>query len=167
MTAKGMEMRDDPFLKDEVFDEVAPERDSVRCATCGAEVNVDTSFCPYCGAQIERKTKLKVEEVDEAPAPTPILKPRPLQKGEKVKASEVKIKEHKYGDGHSVSSLSVGAVYLSVFLPILSLILSIIGLSSKNPKDVKVFKIGIGASILFLIVHIVIIYLTVVGVIHV
>ena len=50
----------------------------------------------------------------------------------KVKASEVKIKEHKYGDGHSVSSLSVGAVYLSVFLPILSLILSIINRFSES-----------------------------------
>ena len=127
MATKGMEMRDDPFLKDEVFDEVAPEREAVRCKTCGAEVNVDTSFCPYCGAQLEVKPKLEVEEVDEAKEAATILKPRPLQKGEKVKASEVQIKEHKYGDGHSVSSLSMGAIYLSVFLPVLSLILSIIG----------------------------------------
>ncbi len=157
------------FLEDDVFDEVVPTRDSVRCKTCGAEVNTNTSFCPYCGAQIEGREKLAIEEVDETPVEvaTAVLKPRPLKKGEKVKKSEVEIKEHKYGDGHSVSSLSMGAVYLSVFLPILSLILSIIGLSSKNPKDVKIFKVGIVASILFIIVHVVIIYLTATGVIHV
>ena len=158
--------RDDPFINDDVFDEEVPERDSVRCATCGAEVNVDSSFCPYCGAQIESKKK-EIKEVEEEVQQPQVLKPRPLQKGEKVTKSNVQIKEHKYGDGHSVSSLSMGAVYLSVFLPVLSLIISIVGLSSKNPKDVKVFKIGIFASILFLIVHVVIIYLTYIGVIHV
>lgn len=145
---------EDIELKDEIEDVFAEKQEKFtkKCPACGADIESDAQYCPFCGEKVNGQEEIKKEE---KPA---ILKPRPLAKGEKVKKSEVEVKEFKYGDGHSVSSIALGALYLSWIFPLLGLIVSLIGLKSKNPKDVKLFKIGIIASVVFLIVHIIIIW---------
>ena len=88
-----------------------------------------------------------------------------MQKGEKV-VSATPTKEYKYGDGYSVSSISLWALYGCWLYPIIALAISLLGLKTKNPKDLKLFKIAAVLSVVFLVVHIVVIALYAMGTIQ-
>ena len=159
--AKNIEK--DPFDTD-IDDTVFVEKNTKKCPTCAADIETDAQFCPYCGSKIGESVKNKeldeeIEEMAKEEEAPKVIKPRPLAKGEKVQKSATPTKEYKYGDGYSVSALSLWALYGCWAYPIISLVMSLIGLHSKNPKDIKLFKIAIILDVVFLIVHIVVIYL--------
>ena len=151
-------------MEDRVFDDEIKSFDDIqttkKCPTCGADLESDAQFCPYCGAQIGES--VKTQEVQED-APKKPLAPRPLKKGEKVRHSATPTKEYKYGDGYSISSLSLFTLYASWAIPLVTLIVALLGLTTKNPKDKKLFKIGIILSVVFLIVQVVLIVLQATG----
>ena len=151
------------FEKDDledVFDD-SIKGGTKKCPTCGADVESDAQYCPYCGAQLGESTK--IQEADKKPVKPAVIAPRPLKKGEKVEKSAAPTKEYKYGDGYSVSALALGALWGCWLYPVIAFIISMCGLSTKNPKDKKLFKIAAVLSIVFLIVHIVVIILGIQG----
>ena len=141
---------------EDVFDNTL-DGGTKKCPTCGADVESDAQYCPYCGAQLGESTK--TQEIEEKPAPKAPIAPRPLKKGEKVTKSATPTQEYKYGDGYSVSALALGALYGCWLYPVIAFIISMAGLSTKNPKDKKLFKIAAILSVVFLIVHVVLIVL--------
>lgn len=151
------------FIDDEVKDVFNEdlEKTSKKCPTCGAEIDSDAQFCPYCGAQIGESVKVAETKAEEPQKV--VFKPRPLKKGEVVEKSATPTKEYKYGDGYSVSALALGALYGCWLYPVIAFIISMCGLSTKNPKDLKLFKITAVLSIVFLIIHIVLIILGITG----
>ena len=151
------------YVEDEVkdvFDDTL-EKTTKKCPTCGGEMESDAQFCPYCGAQIGES--VKVVEKEEVVAPKVVHAPRPLKKGEKVEKSATPTQEYKYGDGYSVSALSLWTLYGCWLYPVISFIISMCGLSTKNPKDKKLFKISSVLSLIFLVIHIVVIILSIRG----
>ena len=158
-----MKENESKYEKDDLEDvfENSPKGGTKKCPTCGADVESDAQYCPYCGAQLGES--VKSQEVEEKPAPKAVIAPRPLKKGEKVRKSATPTQEYKYGDGYSVSALALGAVYGCWLYPVIALIISLCGLSTKNPKDKKLFKIASVLSVIFLVVHIVLIYLGIQG----
>ena len=139
---------------DEVEDVFEKEKFVKKCKTCGAEIETDAQYCPMCGSKIGESVDNAVEEIE---APKGPIKPRPLKKGEKVEKSATPTQEYKYGDGYSVSSLSLCALYGCWAFPVISFIMSLIGLSTKNPKDKKLFKIALVLDVIFFVIHVILI----------
>jgi len=142
---------------DESFEDTFDNAEKVNvCPNCGAGLPLGAKTCPECGKKVENSQL--VEEKIEEPKKG-YIKPRPLAKGEQSEYVPTP-KGYKYGDGeqHSASSLGLFALYGSWMFPIITLIASLIGLSSKNPKDVKLFKIAIVFSIVFIVAHALLIY---------
>ncbi len=147
----------DPFetIEDEKVEDVFEEKEekfTKKCPSCGMDVESDAAYCPFCGSKLNEQENAKDEVFEEKKGP---IKPRPLAKGEVVEKSPTKVKEYKYGDGHSASALSIFTLVFCWAFPILALISSLLGVHSKNPKDVKLFKISAVLSAIFLIIHIV------------
>ena len=149
----------DPF-EDDIAAEFESAQNTKKCKTCGADIDSDAQFCPYCGAAIGESVMIREEEPK---APKGPIAPRPLKKGEKVQ-SAAPTQEYKYGDGYSLSSLPLYTLMYSWVFPVIALIVSLIfNAKTKNPKDRRLFKVCIIASVVFLIVHIVLIVMAILG----
>ena len=164
----------DPF-EDEVEDVFSKERyeeKTIICPQCGGKVKPGSQYCTYCGSKLETvdEDQPKVEEkIEEAPKPK---KPRYdanhrliREDGDETPKDFVSSKDYKYGDGkgHSLSTLSLYNLGFAFVCPIIPFIIGMIGLSTKNTKDKKMFKISIVVNILITLVEIILIYFKATG----
>ena len=165
----------DPF-EDEVEDVFSKERyeeKTIICPQCGGKVKPGSQYCTYCGSKLETvdEEQPKIEEkIEEAPAKP--KKPRYdanhrliREDGDETPKEFVSSKDYKYGDGkgHSLSTLSLYNLGFAFVCPIIPFIIGMIGLSTKNTKDKKMFKISIVVNILITIVEIILIYFKATG----
>ena len=164
----------DPF-EDEVEDVFSKERyeeKTIICPQCGGKVKPGSQYCTYCGSKLETvdedqpKVEEKIEEVPKPKKPRYDANHRLIREdGDEAPKEFVSSKDYKYGDGkgHSLSTLSLYNLGFAFVCPIIPFIIGMIGLSTKNTKDKKMFKISIVVNILITIVEIILIYFKATG----
>lgn len=99
-------------------------------------INSNTKFCTHCGRQIKR---------DAAICPF-------------CGCSAVTTQERQ--EPEQTDTIGIASIVLAFIIPLAGLILGIIGLNSyKDPRDIKNCKIGIGISIGFIAISVIIVLL--------